>query len=116
MPDPRPAHMTQSLLNTPTAPFPGAGAALYPNHRYGNRGPERIQAKAHEPPGSIEALISEAVGRVANLSTKQRNAVAAEVLRLTRDLHFIRQVMEEAKAKGPWSAEAAHPTDEGRVL
>lgn len=56
------------------------------------------------------------MARVADLSPRQRTAVRAEVLRMMNDITFLRQLMEEARARGPWSAEAVHPSDEGRVL
>jgi hypothetical protein len=116
MADPRPKHFTYptTLLNQPHE-FAGAANAMY---KYGPRGPTRNHNRplSGGPPASIEESISQAVGRVAGLSSKQRNAVLAEMVRLSRDLHYIRQVMEEAKAKGPWSEAAATGMDEGRPL
>jgi hypothetical protein len=113
MPDTRRKHFTvPSLLNQPTPPYEGPGKALY---GYGPRGPTRVHNRhLNGVPTSIEESISQAAGRVAGLSPKQRSAVVAEMVRLTRDLHFLRQVMDEAKAKGPWSEAAVR--DDGRPL
>ena len=121
MADPRPQHRTmQSLLNTPTPPFNGAAASLYGPR--GPRGPTQAantgrQRKALQgPPENIQHHVDDALARVADLSPRQRNAVRAEVLRMWNDITFLRMLTEEARARGPWSAEAVHPTDEGRVL
>jgi len=118
MPDQRPQHRTMpSLLNIPTEPFRGAGHAMY-----GPRGPTQAantgrQRKALQgPPENIQHHVDDALARVADLSPRQRNAVRAEVLRMWNDITFLRMLTEEARARGPWSAEAVHPTDEGRVL
>ena len=121
MPDARKAHYTYppgpSLLNIPVPKFEGAARSLY-----GSRGP--VQAvntgRQRKPlsgaPESIQHHVDDALARVADLSPRQRTAVRAEVLRMMNDITFLRQLMEEARARGPWSAEAVHPSDEGRVL
>jgi len=117
MADQRPAHMRVSLLNQPTPPYNGPGASLY-----GPRGPHQAQNTGRQrkalsgPPESIQHHVDDALARVADLSPRQRTAVRAEVLRMMNDITFLRQLMEEARARGPWSAEAVHPSDEGRVL
>jgi len=54
------------------------------------------------------------LARVADLSPRQRNAVRAEVLRMLNDITFLRQLTEEARARGPWSQAAVQ--DEGPPL
>jgi hypothetical protein len=102
----------QSLLNTPTEPFPGAGAALYT--KYGPRGPAHTgrQRKALQgPPENIQHHIDDCLARVADLSTRQKTALRAEIGKMLNDITFLRQLMDEAKARGPWSAEAVHGAD-----
>ena len=119
MADPRPQHRTMgpSLLNTPTEPYLGPGRSLY-----GSRGPTgpspdyRIRKPNSSPPENVQHHVQDCLARVAGLSGRQRQAVTTEVLRMLNDITFLRQLTEEARARGPWSAEAVHPTDEGRVL
>ena len=118
MADPRPQHRTmQSLLNTPTPPFNGAAASLY-----GPRGPTQAAntGRQRKPlsgaPESIQHHIDDCLALVADLSTKQKTALRAEISKMLNDITFLRMLTDEARARGPWSAEAVHPTDEGRVL
>ena len=113
MPDPRPAHMTQSLLNTPTPSFTGAANSLYgprgPTRSYGNLGRKR-----EGPPMSIADHINDAIRRVADLTPRQRLAVHNEMGRLCRDISFMKMVADQTR--GPYSEAAGHPSDEGRPL
>jgi hypothetical protein len=123
MADPRPshhtvpAHMRQSLLNTPTPPYEGPARSLY-----GSRGPVQAANAGRQrrplsgQPESVPHFVDDALARVADLTGRQRNAVRAEVLRMLNDITFLRQLTNEARARGPWSAEAVQPSDEGRVL
>ena|SRR6516165_5322823 len=118
MPDQRPQHRTMpSLLNIPTEPYLGPGRSLY-----GSRGPQRAAPDygARKPlstaPESVEHFIEDSIARVADLSGRQRTALKAELMRTMHDIHFLRTLMDSAKAKGPWSAKAVHPSDEGRPL
>jgi len=121
MADPRPQHRTmQSLLNTPTPPFNGAAASLYGPR--GPRGPTQAAntGRQRKPlsgaPESIQHHIDDCLALVADLSTKQKTALRAEISKMLNDITFLRMLTDEARARGPWSAEAVHPTDEGRVL
>ena len=88
---------------------------------YGPRGPQRAAPDyaSRKPlstqPESVEHYIEDSLAR-ADLSARQRTAVKAELMRTLHDIRFLRMLTDEAKARGPWSAEAVHPTDEGRVL
>src|SRR6516162_5214131 len=114
MPDARPAHMTQSLLNTPTPPFRGAANSLYgergPVRSYGNLGRRR-----EGPPQSIADHIDDAIKHVAGLTPKQRLAVHNAMLTLTRDISFMRMVAAQVRGPGPDEL-AVHGSDEGRPL
>jgi len=113
MPDQRPAHMTTSLLNMPTEPFPGAGAALYT--KYGPRGPAhtgRQRKPLSTAPESLEHHVQDAIARVADLSPKQRLALRNELMRMTRDISFVRLIAQQTH--GPYSEAAVQ--DEGRPL
>src|SRR6516165_9594433 len=111
MADVRPGHMRESRLNQPTPPFNGAATALY-----GKRGPQRTspdyRAK-HGPPQSIADHINDAIRRVAGLTPRQRLAVHNEMVRLCRDISFMKMVADQTR--GPYS-EAAVRSDEGRPL
>ena len=102
-------------MNQETPPFPGAANALY-----GSRRPQRASNTGRarralsEPPMSIEHHIDDALARVADLTGRQRNAVRAEMLRMMHDITFLRQLTDEARARGPWSEAAVQ--DEGRPL
>ena len=113
MPDPRPSHMTVSLMNQPTPPFHGPAASLYgergPTRSYGNLGRRR-----EGPPMSIADHINDAIRRVAGLTPRQRLAVHNEMVRLTRDISFMKMVADQTR--GPYSEAAGHPSDEGRPL
>jgi hypothetical protein len=61
------------------------------------------------PPESIQAHIEQAIGRIKGLSPSQRNSVRSAMVEMTRDLSFIRYVMQQMP-----SAPASQ--DEGRVL
>jgi len=71
---------------------------------YGKRGSAR---QMRGPPQSLEEHINEAMVRVPNLSPRDRNAIRNVMLQKTRDLDFIRLIMEGAR--GPWSERAAQP-------
>jgi len=113
MPDARPAHMTQSLLNTPTPPFNGAANALY-----GDRGPQRsanTSRRRGAPPASLEEHIQDAIAKVPDLSPRQRNALRNTLMSMTTDISFIRLIHEQTR--GPYSDQAAGVRqDEGRPL
>jgi len=112
MPDQRPSHTHQlSLLNQPTPPYNGPGAAMYgprgPTRSYGNLGRRR-----EGPPMSIADHINDAIRRVAGLTPRQRLAVHNEMVRLTRDISFMKMVADQTR--GPYSEAAVQ--DEGRPL
>jgi hypothetical protein len=109
--------MRVSLLNTPTEPFRGAATALYTDRGPARASPDYAARKPNSTPAESTAdHVDDCLARVAGLTGRQRAAVKAEVLRMMRDIDFLRQLTDEAKARGPWSAEAVHPSDEGRVL
>ena len=60
-----------------------------------------------QPPESIQAHIEQAIGKIKDLSPAQRNSVRAAMLEMTRDLSFIRHIMDQMPRA---------PTDEGGVL
>ena len=112
MPDPRPSHTHQpSLLNQPTPPYHGAAASLY-----GERGPQRsygnLGRRREGPPMSIADHINDAIRRVAGLTPRQRLAVHNEMVRLCRDISFMKMVADQTR--GPYSEAAVQ--DEGRPL
>ena len=115
MADPRPQTFTypRSWLNQPTPPFNGAGEALY-----GPRGPQRSHNTGRRPhsgpPQSLEDQVQDAIARVPDLSPKQKLALRNVLMGMTRDVSFARMVLDQAKAKGPWSEAAVQ--DEGRPL
>jgi len=110
MPDTRPAHMRQSLLNTPTPPFQGAGHSLY-----GDRGPQRAapdygaRKPLSTPPETIGDHVDDAIAKVQGLSAKQRNAVRSAVIAMTRDIGFSKLIHDQASAHNI-------PLDQGRPL
>jgi hypothetical protein len=61
---------------------------------------------------SIADHIDDALRHVAGLTPRQRLAVHNEMVKLCRDISFIRMIHESTK--GPWSAAAVQ--DEGRPL
>jgi hypothetical protein len=103
--------MTVSLLNQPTAPFHGPAASLY-----GDRGPTRsygnLGRKREGPPQSLADHIDDALKHVAGLTPRQRLAVHNEMVKLCRDISFIRMIAEQTR--GPYSEAAVQ--DEGRPL
>jgi hypothetical protein len=104
----------QSLLNTPTEPFPGAGAALYT--KYGPRGPAntgRQRKPLSEPPTSLEEHVQDCIAKVPDLSNKQKLALRNTIMAMTRDISFLKMAMEQA---GPWTKAAVQGSDEGRPL
>src|SRR6516164_3878959 len=111
MPDTRPAHMRVSLMNQPTPPYNGPGASLY-----GERGPQRsygnLGRRREGPPMSIADHINDAIRRVAGLTPRQRLAVHNEMVRLCRDISFMKMVADQTR--GPYSEAAVQ--DEGRPL
>ena len=111
MPDTRPAHMRVSLLNMPTPKYEGAAHSLY-----GPRGPQQAhntgRRRASEPPMSLEHHVQDAIAHVADLSPKQRLALRNELMRMTRDIGFVRLIAQQTH--GPYSEAAVQ--DEGRQL
>jgi len=106
MSDPRPSHMTVSLMNQPTPLFHGPATALYgergPRRSHGNLGRKRVGS-----PASLADHI-DALKHVADLTPHQRRlAVHNEMTKLCREV--------AESARGPWS-EAAVRSDEGRPL
>jgi hypothetical protein len=101
MADPRPTHYTMptSVMNQPTPPYHGPARSLY-----GDRGPEQAHntgRKPQDPPESIEHHITDAIARVAGLSPRQRLALRNELMRMTRDIGFLKLIHESAR--GPWT-------------
>jgi hypothetical protein len=105
-------------LNQKTPEFRGAAAALYTD-----RGPARSELdyrrdtgrKAPEgPPQSIADHVDQAIAKVQGLNPRQRLALHNSLTAMCRDITFLRMAMESAR--GPWSDQAMHPTDEGRIL
>jgi hypothetical protein len=101
--------MRQSLLNTPTPPYPGPGAALYGERGPAPPAPDYRGRRKGEPPQSLNEHIDDAVAKVPDLSPKQRNAVKAAMLTLTRDITFIRMIADQGRHH-------VLPMDEGRAL
>ena len=60
------------------------------------------------PPASISEHIAQTVQRIPNLSPKQRASVIAAVTEMTRDLSFVRHIMDQMPR--------APVQDEGRIL
>jgi hypothetical protein len=102
--------MKQSLLNTPTEPFRGAGASLY-----GSRGPMRqeldyaARKPNSSPPETLSDHIDDAVGKVPGLSARERAAVKAAMTTMCRDIGFCKLIHDQASAH-------AIPSDQGRLL
>jgi hypothetical protein len=70
----------------------------------------RMQWKAPVPmPESIQAHIEQAISHIKGLSPTQKNSVRAAMLAMTRDLHFVKLIMDQMP-----SAPASQ--DEGRIL
>ena len=109
MPDVRPAHMRQSLLNTPTPPFQGPAHAIY-----GDRGPQRAgpdygaRKPLSTPPESLADHIDDAIAKVPGLSAKQRGAIKAAMTTMLRDIGFNRLMADQSRAH--------LPMDQGRPL
>jgi hypothetical protein len=76
-------------------------------------GPQRAHntGRRDGPPESIADHIDEAIKHVAGLSPKQRLAVHNEMVKVCRDISFIKMIAESAR--DPWSK---GPMDEGRPL
>jgi hypothetical protein len=69
------------------------------------------------PPQNIQEHIEQALSRVKGIGPRTRTALIHEIMRMTRDLDFLRQLTAAAKASGPWSEAAAGvPMDQGRPL
>ena len=117
MPDVRKAHYHYSpgpsWANQPTPVFEGPAHSLY-----GPRGPQRAAPDyaARKPlstePESIEHHVQDAIARVAGLSPRQRLALRNELMRMTRDISFVRCIAQQTH--GPYSEAALQ--DEGRPL
>jgi hypothetical protein len=81
-------------------------------YKYGPRGPTRNHNRPlNGVPTSIEEHVSAAIGRVKDLKPSQKLALRNSTMAMLRDIHFLRLLMDEAKAKGPWSEAAVHGTD-----
>jgi hypothetical protein len=80
--------------------YPESFAALYgergPTRSYGNLGRRR-----EGPPQSIADHIDDALKHVAGLTPRQRLAVHNEMVKLCRDISFIRMIAEQIR--GPFS-------------
>jgi hypothetical protein len=61
---------------------------------------------------SIEHHVQDAIARVADLNPKQRLALRNELMRMTRDIGFVRLIAQQTH--GPYSEAAVQ--DEGRPL
>jgi hypothetical protein len=67
------------------------------------------------PPESLEHYIADSIARVAGLSGPQRRALQGELMRMCRDIGFIKCIHEQSL--GPHSdAAAGVPMDQGRPL
>src|SRR5215471_1814049 len=87
MPDVRRGHFTYppgpSLLNQPVQPFRSAATSLYTERGPARASPDYGARKPNStPPESIQHHVDDCLARIANLSSRQRNAVRAEVLRM----------------------------------
>jgi hypothetical protein len=100
-------------MNQPTEPYRGPGASLY-----GDRGPKRsygnLGRRRQGPPMSIADHIDDTLKHVAGLTPKQRLSVHNEMVKLCRDISFIRMIA--AQTHGRYSDQAVNPSDEGRPL
>jgi hypothetical protein len=121
MPDSRPQHFhyPPSLMNQKTPPFNGAAHAIY-----GDRGPRAASPdygpRGRKPlstaPETIEHHVDDVLARVKDLSPRQKTALKAEFGRMLRDIHFLRQITEQARATGPWSEAATHLDSQGNPI
>jgi hypothetical protein len=104
-----------SLLNQPNPEFRGAARSLY-----GDRGPQRpmqdYNRKLSGPPESIADHIDQTLDRVKGLGPKQRLAVHNEMVKLSRDISYIRMVASQAHHMGPHSEAATHLDSQGNVI
>jgi hypothetical protein len=114
MPDTRKAHYTVGPART----------------LYGDRGPVNDLGqftprpmtttmrfgKAPPPPApqNIQQHIEQALSRVKGIGPGTRTALLHEIMKMCRDIDFLRQLTAAAKASGPWSEAAVQ--DEGRPL
>jgi hypothetical protein len=99
-------------MNQKTAPYLGPGHAIY-----GDRGPQRaspdyaaVRKPNSTPPESLADHIDDTLAHV-DLSGSQKRALRSGLLKMCRDISFIRCVAEQAHGTGPHSAVAF---DEGR--
>jgi hypothetical protein len=105
--------MGPSLLNQKTPEFPGAANALY---KYGPRGPTRDHNRPLSgPPESIADHIDQALDRVKGLGPKAKLAVHNEMVKLSRDISYIRMVASQAHHMGPHSEAAVTTDSQGNV-
>jgi hypothetical protein len=86
-----------------------------PAVRRGRRLTTRRGSPCTASPENIGHFVDDCLAHT-DLSARQRSAVRGEVLKMLHDIRFLRMLTNEARARGPWSAEAVHPSDEGRVL
>ena len=107
MPDPRPAHMTTSLLNMPTPKFEGPAHSLY-----GLRGPVQSHNTGRQEPQSLADHVDATLDRVKGLGPQQKLSLHNEICRMLRDIEVIRLVAHSVR--GPYCEAAVQ--DEGRPL
>jgi hypothetical protein len=73
--------------------------------------------KLSGPPQTISDHIDQALARVPGLGGRQKTALKAGLGRMMRDIHFLRQLTEQAHATGPWSSQAAgHLDSQGNLI
>jgi hypothetical protein len=71
--------------------------------------------KLNGPPESIADHVDEAIRRVQGLKPGQRLALHNELVKMTRDISFIRMIHEQTH--GPYSDQAAgHLDSQGNVI
>jgi len=106
MADPRPAHYTMPppLMNQPTPPPK--------TDRAPRRGPQRAHDTGRHEPLSLAEQVDMALDRVKGLGPKQCLALHNELVKMTRDIGFIKLVANSIH--GPYSAAAVQ--DEGKPL
>jgi hypothetical protein len=104
-----------SLLNQRPPEYPGAARALYTDR--GPIGPANTGRRKplSGEPMSIEHHIDDCLARVKGLSPGQKTALKAELGRMFRDLSFLRELTEQARASGPWSQAAVTTDSQGNV-
>jgi hypothetical protein len=112
MPDQRPIHRHQVSIYGPTGPSNALGQ---PGERPLTTTMRFAKARPG-PPQSIQEHIEQCLSRVKGIGPRTKTALTHEIMRMCRDLDFLRQLTAAAKASGPWSEAAVSPSDEGRIL